>query len=81
MTEFVITATDRRRAAALVGHYLAGRSDGVSAIFHEINEDGRNTTLVLALLDFFEVLNPSLNTPEGREYLESQILKYAQEET
>jgi len=75
------TATDVRRAAALIAHHAKGDAEGMEAVFAEVRADpapGSSTTrLMFAVLGLFNNLMPALSTPLGLELIASSIMSLA----
>jgi hypothetical protein len=74
MTDFIdpstlFTATDGRRAAALLTHYQAGDYAGLHAILAEAHEADESVDLAAAVVALFFQLSPELMTDKGGEAL------------
>lgn len=78
------TATDVRRAAALIAHHARSDAAGMEAVFAEVRDDpepGSSTTrLMFAVLGLYQHMMPALTTPMGMSWLADQLTVLAQVE-
>lgn len=74
---FVVDAGDARRAAALTTHHRRGNTDGVLAIAQEVNETGRGTHLVVAILDLHANALRQLRTNNGIDLIGLHVQELA----
>jgi hypothetical protein len=68
---------DHRRAAALIVHFGQGDTEGMAAIFREVNEDARLTELMLAVLSLYNEMVPEVRTQLGMSLLSSYVMRLA----
>jgi hypothetical protein len=73
----LFTATDGRRAAALLSHYQAGDYAGLYAILTEAHEADEACDLAAAVVALFFQFSPELMTDEGGAALRELTRSYA----
>lgn len=69
-----LTATDWRRAAALLAHWTEGTDDGINAVISEIETGHDYTALLYCLLKFVSDVTPAALSPQiGNVYREFSV--------
>ena len=72
-----VDAADKRRAAALVTHYLDSDREAAEAIVEEANESDRTTELLVAVVALMAQTLTELRSPVGVRVVRSHLLNLA----
>lgn len=71
---------DVRRAAQLIAHHGNNSREGINKVLTDADDEDRVTELVLAVLNLYETLLPSLYAPTGLRALQQTAVDFAAQE-